>query len=166
MPPTSYLVHLILMVCEMRGKRTYNCFLWGVAFKICSKQHIVFLYSSHLAFSLLCFVSIQVVHPYSSIDMATVWKKSHFILSERSDFHMLIAVHTFAMCLLTPFSVAEILLSRYVNCSTNLKLVKMFKDCLKQLCILFLAPSYATEIHLGQVYLQEALDCQHSLHLS
>ena len=39
------------------------------------------------------------MHPYSSIDMTTAWKKLRFILSVRSDFHMIkslsIAVHTF-----------------------------------------------------------------------
>ena len=45
------------------------------------------------------FVSIHVMHPYSSIDSATTWKKSHFILMDRPDFHMIdnlsYAVHTF-----------------------------------------------------------------------
>ena len=44
------------------------------------------------------FVSVNVVHPYSSIDTAAAWKKSFFILSDRSDFHMIdrlaIADHT------------------------------------------------------------------------
>ena len=34
------------------------------------------------------FVSVQVVHPYSSIDTTAAWKKLRFILSVRSDFHM------------------------------------------------------------------------------
>ena len=44
-------------------------------------------------------VSVQVVHSYSSIDTAAAWKKLRFILSVRSDFHMIeslsIAVHAF-----------------------------------------------------------------------
>ena len=44
-------------------------------------------------------VSVQVVHPYSSIDMTAAWKKLRFILSVRFDFHMIeslsIAVHAF-----------------------------------------------------------------------
>ena len=35
------------------------------------------------------FVSIHVMHAHSSADTATSWKKSHFILSERSDIHMI-----------------------------------------------------------------------------
>ena len=39
------------------------------------------------------------MHPYSSIDATAVWKKLRFILSVRSDFHiidsLLIAVHAF-----------------------------------------------------------------------
>ena len=46
-----------------------------------------------------CLVSVQLVHPYSSIDTLAAWKKFCFILSARSDFHMtdslLIAVHVF-----------------------------------------------------------------------
>ena len=54
---------------------------------------------------------------YSSTDMVTAWKNSHFILSERSDFHMVdylsIAVHVLPMCMLTSLSVDEILLLRF-----------------------------------------------------
>ena len=42
-------------------------------------------------------VSVQVVHPYSSIDTTASWKKLRFILLVKSDFHMTdslsIAVH-------------------------------------------------------------------------
>ena len=34
----------------------------------------------------MSFVFAQVVHPYSSMDTATAWKKSGFILSDKSDF--------------------------------------------------------------------------------
>ena len=44
-------------------------------------------------------ISVQVVHPYSSIDTTAAWKKPRFILSVRFDFHMIdslsIAVHAF-----------------------------------------------------------------------
>ena len=50
----------------------------------------------------------KVVHPYSSIDMTAAWKKLHFILSVRSDFHMIdslsIAVHDFVSCVSVFFS--------------------------------------------------------------
>ena len=35
------------------------------------------------------FVSVQVVHPYSSTDTTAAWKKLSLILSVRSDFHMI-----------------------------------------------------------------------------
>ena len=35
------------------------------------------------------FVSVQVVHPYSSINTTAAWNKLCFILSVRSDFHMI-----------------------------------------------------------------------------
>ena len=47
--------------------------------------YVAFLCSSHLTFPSTCFVSVHVVHRYSSLDTATVWEKSRFILSERSD---------------------------------------------------------------------------------
>ena len=60
------------------------------------------------------FVSVQVVHPYSSIDMTAAWKKLHFILSVRSDFHMTdslsIAVHAFVSHVSMSFSVDEIII--------------------------------------------------------
>ena len=73
----------------------------------------------------MSFIRILVVHPYSSIGTASAWKKSCFILLERSDFHMIdnisIAVHAFSVQKLTLLLVYEILLLRYVNCSTNFR---------------------------------------------
>ena len=43
------------------------------------------------------------MHPYSSNDTRAAWKKLHFILSVRSDFHSIsIAVHAFSSCVWTP----------------------------------------------------------------
>ena len=71
------------------------------------------------------FVSVQVVHPYSSTDTTTACKKYHFISSERSDTHMidnlLIRVHAFILRMLTPLSVEEILLPKCVNYSSNFR---------------------------------------------
>ena len=62
-------------------------------------------------------VSVQVVHPYSSIDTTAAWKKLRFILSVRSDFHMIdslsIAVHAFVSRVLMSFSVDETLLLKH-----------------------------------------------------
>ena len=63
------------------------------------------------------------MHPCSSTDLFTVWEKSCFILSEKSDIHMIdhlsIADHAFLTHMLTSLSVDEILLLRYVNLSIN-----------------------------------------------
>ena len=71
------------------------------------------------------FVSVHVVHPYSSIDVTAAWKKLRFILSVRSDFHivdsLLIAVHAFVNLVSMSFSVDSTLLPRYVNLSTSLR---------------------------------------------
>ena len=49
--------------------------------------------------------------------MNTAWKKSCFILPDRSDFYMInnlsIAIHRFARCVMTSLSVDEILLPMY-----------------------------------------------------
>ena len=60
---------------------------------------------------------------YNSTDTATAWKNSRFILSEKSDFHIVdnlsIAIHCLPMCMLTSLSVDEILLTRYINWLTD-----------------------------------------------
>ena len=59
----------------------------------------------------MIFVKVQVVHRYSSTEMATAWKKSWFILSEGSDFrftdNLLIAANTF------PYAYFDITFSRW-----------------------------------------------------
>ena len=70
----------------------------------------------------MCFVSVHVVHPFSSTDTVTARNNLPFVLSDRSNFHMtdnlLMAFHAFA---LTSLSVEEILLPRYVNLSNNFR---------------------------------------------
>ena len=59
------------------------------------------------------------VHLYSITDISTAGNKSRFILSERSNFHMIdilsIAFQALALCRLISLSVDEMLQSRYVN---------------------------------------------------
>ena len=56
------------------------------------------------------------MHPYSSIDATAAWKKLRFILSVRSDFHiidsLLIAVYAFVNLVSMSFSVDATLLTR------------------------------------------------------
>ena len=130
----------------------------------------------------MCFVSILVVHPFSSNDTVKAWKKSYFILSEKSDFYMInnlsVVVYTFTRCRLILLSVDDILLLKYVNWSTNSRClplkVEMTPSCLKHIylhshrsqCLLLLAPGCAVGIRLGLVSLWEVLDYLCSLHLS
>ena len=54
-----------------------------------------------IKFFLCAFLSVHEVHPHSSMDTSTVWKKPHFILSDWSDFHMIDSVSmAFAKCML------------------------------------------------------------------
>ena len=86
-----------------------------------------FFFSNHL-------VRVQVVHSYRSADTTIAGKQIYFI---RSDFHMInnlsLAAHTFPMHILTLLSVDEILLPRYVNWSTNFKVLPLtgFDDSFK-----------------------------------
>ena len=65
----------------------------------------------------------QVVRAYSSTDKAIVYKNSRFILSERSDIHMivklLIAVHALIMYMIVSLSIDETELTMYINWATN-----------------------------------------------
>ena len=93
------LVRLTLIVFVMGSRWPYSWCLVGCCrqdlFNI-ARNILVQLPSSFFSNRL---VSVQVVHPYNSIDTTAVWKKLHFILSVRSDFHMIdslsIAVHAF-----------------------------------------------------------------------
>ena len=83
------LVHLTWIVFVMTGRWPYSWCpagscrqdLFNIARKI-----LVLLPSSFFSSRL---VSLQVVHPYSSIDTTAAWKKLRFILSVRSDFFMI-----------------------------------------------------------------------------
>ena len=81
------------------------------------------------------------MQPYSTTDMANTWKNSHFILLERSDFHMInnlsIVIYNFPVHILSLLSVDEILILRYVNWSISLRglpfNVEMVPCCLKHM---------------------------------
>ena len=113
------------MVCEMEGKWPHSyCFVgFCLQYLFKTARSILALFPS--SFSSMRLVRVQMVRPYSSIDSATTWKKSRFTLPTRSDFHttenLSIAVHAFARRMLTSLSVDEMLLSRYVNRSTDFK---------------------------------------------
>ena len=68
------------------------------------------------SFFSLRLVSVQVVHPYSSMDTTVAGKKLCFILSDRSDFRNIDSLsttdHAFASQVLMSFSVDEKLLPR------------------------------------------------------
>ena len=65
------------------------------------------------------------VQSYNSSDTVIPWNNKRFVLSERSDCHMVdnlsMAVHAIPMGMLTSLSVDEILLPSYVKWSTNFR---------------------------------------------
>ena len=81
------LVLLSWMVCEMGGLWPYNYSSVGCCFQDLFKTtHSVLVLLSSCFFSMFL-VIVQVVKLYSSI-VCIAWKKSHFILLVRSDFHV------------------------------------------------------------------------------
>ena len=80
---------LTWIVFVMGGKWPY---IWCLVGCCCqdlfnTARNILVWLPSSFFFSRL--VSVQVVHPYSCIDTTAAWKKLRFILSVRSDFHMI-----------------------------------------------------------------------------
>ena len=118
------LVRLTWIVFVIGGRWPYSWCLVGCCcqdlFRI-ARSILVQLPSSFFSSR---FVSVHVVHPYSSIDVTAAWKKLRFILSVRSDFDiidsLLIAVRAFVNLVSMSFSVDSTLLPRYVNLSTSL----------------------------------------------
>ena len=101
-PCSACLVRLTWIVFVMGDRWPYSWCLVGCCrqdlFNI-ARSILVKLPSSFFSSRL---VSVQVVHPYSSIDTTAAWKKLSFILSVRSDFHMIYclsrAAHGFVSC--------------------------------------------------------------------
>ena len=128
------------------------------------------------------FVMVQMVQPYSSTDITTTLKNCRFRLSASSDFHMtynlFVASNASPIRVLISLSVDEILLPRYMNCSTGLRglqsSVEMSPFFLKFMnsvlshrgrCSSQPPPGYVVVTQPVPVYLQEVRGHQHSLHL-
>ena len=131
-PEVSCLVRLIWMVLEIGGKWPYNCCFVGCFFQdLFNIGRSIFVQFRQVFFSFFIrFVSVYVVHPYSRIDTTAAWKKLHFILLDRSDFHMIdnlsIAAHTFARRILMSLSVDEMILPRKKQISSSSKISASF----------------------------------------
>ena len=108
-----------------RFKCSYSdCFL-GCCFQdLFNIAHSILVHFPSSFFSIRL-ISVHVRHPYNRIDTTTAWKKPRFILSDKSDFHMIdylsILVHAFVSCVLMTFSVDETLFQRCVDLSTNFR---------------------------------------------
>ena len=78
------LVCLTWRVFMMRGRWPYSWYFVGCCLLDLFNIACSILVQLPSSFFPSCFVSVQVVHPYSSIDTTTAWKKLHFILSVKS----------------------------------------------------------------------------------
>ena len=107
---------LSLIVFMMGGRWPYSCCFVGCCLQDLFNIAHNILVSLPSSFFSICLVSIHVVHPYSSINTTTAWKKLRFILSVGSDFHMTdslsIAVHAFLSCMSMSVPFDETLLPR------------------------------------------------------
>ena len=75
----TWLVHLTWIVCEMCSKWPYSdCFMGCYFHNLFKTAHKIVVWFPSSFFS-MHFITVQVVHPYSSNDTATAWKKSCFI---------------------------------------------------------------------------------------
>ena len=93
------LVRLAWIVFVMGGRWPYSwCFVGCCLHDLFNIARIILVPLPSSFFSSRL-VSVQVVHSYSSIHRTAAWKKLRFILSVRSDFHMIyslsIAIHAF-----------------------------------------------------------------------
>ena len=82
------LVRLPWIVFVMCGRWPYSCCFVGFCLPDLFNTARSILVQLPSSFSPIRLVSVHVVHPYSSIDTTAAWKKLHFIVSARSDFHM------------------------------------------------------------------------------
>ena len=91
------------------------------------------------------YFEVRVVHPYSSTNMVTTWKKSTFVLLERSDFHMVVnlSIAYCAMCILIWLSVNKILLPKHMNWSVNFGGLSFNEE---------IAPSWLRLMNLGFIW--------------
>ena len=115
----AYLLCLTWMIFEMGGRWPYRCRFVGCCLQKIFNTARSILVEMASSFFLPRLVSVHVVHPHSSIDTTATWKKLHFILSDRFDFHMTdslsIVVNAFASCVLMSFSVDETLPPRWTK---------------------------------------------------
>ena len=171
------LVRLIWMFFVMGGRWPYSCcFVECCLQDLFNTAHSILVQFLSSFFSIRL-VSIHVVHPYSSINMTIAWKKLHFILLDRSVFHitdtLLVAVHAFTSRVFMSFSLDEMLFAKQVNLSISFReppfsvegVASMIKVhellfCLHScgsLCYLLLVPDYLAGIRPWRVYLPEVL---------
>ena len=148
--------------------------LWHAISRIIFEQQVAFSGRSYLDFS-ICFLLLSKWCIRTNTVIA--WKKPHFILSERSGYHMInnlqVAVNAFPMPELTLLSVDKILQPRYVNWCTNFRAlslkVEIAPSCLKHMNSALFAFTYRpmpsaafsrlfSEDSIWQLYLRKAID--------
>ena len=93
------LVPLTRIFFMMGGQWPYSWYLVGCCLQELFNNARSILVELTSIFSIICLVTVNVMHPYINIYTTTAWKKQCFILSVWSDFHKTdsrsIAVHPF-----------------------------------------------------------------------
>ena len=122
--PTS-LIHLIWMVLKIGSRWPYKYCFVGCCFQdLFNITHSILVQFQSSLFS-IHFISVHVVHPYSRLGTAALWKKSCFILFDRLDFLMIdnlsTRLHAFPRSILISHSIDEMLLPRYMKFSSHFR---------------------------------------------
>ena len=160
----------------MDGRWPYSCCFVGCCLQFNKTRSILMALPS--SFFSIGLVSVHVEHQYGSIDTTAAWKKLHFVLSVRSDFHMIdslsIAAHAFASHVLMRHcfrgrwtcplvSEDHPLVWRYRLFDESTCILFCLR-CHGGLCHLLLVPGYVARIRLKWVNLPEALCHQRGQH--
>ena len=139
------LVRLIWIVLKIGGMWPYSCCFVGCCYENLLNITCSILLQSRLAFSLYGLsASMWCIH-IVELTRPLLGKKFHFILSDKSDFHMIhylsIVVNAFASRILMSFSVDEAMLLRLMNLSTSFReppfSVEMFSFFIKTYVLRF-----------------------------
>ena len=168
-------VRLILIVFVMDGRWPNSCCFAGFCLQELFNIACSILVQLPSSFYSIRLVSVNVVHPYSSIDTTAAWKKLRFILSVRSDFHMTdslsIAVYAFASHVSMSWLMRHCSLGRW-TCQLVSEIYHLVWRCRLfdwttfipscvhwhgRRCLQQLIPVYVAGFRLGRVHLPEAL---------
>ena len=117
-------IRLTWTVFRIGSRWPYNfCFVEACFQDFFFKTASIILVYLPSSFFSMHFVNVHLVHPHISMDTVTAWKKSCFVLSDRSHFgvfdNLSIVFYSFTRRMLTSLSVDEMLVTIYMTWFTK-----------------------------------------------